>query len=526
MGLVCCTEQTVSYVDALKGAATREEDDDIKPTADAGDLTSAKQEKQEVEWDLPPGGGLTVLMFGMTGAGKSALGNLMANCSHFTSGDDTASVTNLDSVMRYDAPDHSVTILDSIGLGDTEIDQEKVVGSIRDVALSAPNGVDAMLFVMRNARITDDAIARLVYVTECLWGSECLLNLYIVVTFASRYAQSREEANAWIERQVEINWRFKHIYNLVGNNPNRFIFIDNPDSECGEPEIEKRQSMSRTALRKMLCQHPRDVIPPFTHAMMKTAKAMLTEELAEAKQAETEIAQAHEVIIASRPGQKKNSVLGNMKGLFRAGNQQKLSPEEEAKAQEAMEKAKAKKKLADEKLKKALLAVRTDATLQAEATKLADEATKKFSALYESKSPSEGEAAGTTGGLAGAAKRMLKGLWGGKGKQDDKSKTVQKTSGGQDAQSATAGVDKTQDLDAIIAKLQLGHLKETDLCTIFKTRLDFGETDAVPPMIFANFLKELVSDVTAMEIGGLWRRADKNCDGLLSFSEFYSLFSS
>ena len=66
----------------------------------------------------------------------------MANCSHFTSGDDTASVTNLDSVMRYDAPDHSVTILDSIGLGDTEIDQEKVVGSIRDVALSAPNGVD------------------------------------------------------------------------------------------------------------------------------------------------------------------------------------------------------------------------------------------------------------------------------------------------------------------------------------------------------------------------------------------------
>ena len=42
-------------------------------------------------------------MFGMTGAGKSALGNLMAGCDAFASGDDTASVTNLDSVMRYEA---------------------------------------------------------------------------------------------------------------------------------------------------------------------------------------------------------------------------------------------------------------------------------------------------------------------------------------------------------------------------------------------------------------------------------------
>merc|ERR1719401_3363281 len=50
---------------------------------------------------------------------------------------------------------------------------------------------------MRNARITDDAIARLIYVTEFLWGQECLLNLYIVVTFAPRYMRNRAEARAW-----------------------------------------------------------------------------------------------------------------------------------------------------------------------------------------------------------------------------------------------------------------------------------------------------------------------------------------
>ena len=47
---------------------------------------------------LPVGGRFTVMMFGMTGAGKSAIGNLMAGCEAFASGDDTASVTNLDSV--------------------------------------------------------------------------------------------------------------------------------------------------------------------------------------------------------------------------------------------------------------------------------------------------------------------------------------------------------------------------------------------------------------------------------------------
>merc|ERR1711870_55508 len=186
-------------------------------------------------------------MFGMTGAGKSALGNLLANSQHFTSGDDTASITNADSVMKFEAEDRSLMVLDTIGLGDTEIDQEKVAASIRDVALSAPNGIDVLMYVMRNARITDDAIARLIYVTEYLWGHECLLNLYIVVTYASRYLASRSDANAWIQRQVEINWRFKHIYSIVGNNPNRFVFIDNPDPSSGEPNLEDRYFASRTA---------------------------------------------------------------------------------------------------------------------------------------------------------------------------------------------------------------------------------------------------------------------------------------
>merc|ERR1719498_2381837 len=108
----------------------------------------------------------------MTGAGKSSLANLLARSNVFAAGDDTASITNLDSVMKWEAEDASLVLLDTIGLGDTEIDQDKVVTSIRDVALSAIGGVDVLLYVMKNTRITDDAIMRLIYVTEYLWGSE------------------------------------------------------------------------------------------------------------------------------------------------------------------------------------------------------------------------------------------------------------------------------------------------------------------------------------------------------------------
>ena len=60
-----------------------------------------EEQESEAEEDyprLPVGGRFTVMMFGMTGAGKSAIGNLLAGCEAFASGDDTASVTNLDSV--------------------------------------------------------------------------------------------------------------------------------------------------------------------------------------------------------------------------------------------------------------------------------------------------------------------------------------------------------------------------------------------------------------------------------------------
>ncbi|CAE8691417.1 unnamed protein product, partial [Polarella glacialis] len=255
-------------------------------------------------WILPEGRKLTVMMFGMTGAGKSSLGNLIADTAHFAAGDDTSSITNLDSIMKYEAEDSSLTVLDTIGLGDTEINQEKVVASIRDVALSAPNGVDMLMYVMRNARITDDAIARLIYVTEYLWGDESLMNLYIVVTCAARYANSKKEAHDWIMRQVEINWRFKHIFTLVGKNPNRFIFIDNPDLDSGEPEVEERRENSYNTVFKTFCKHPKDAVAPFTQASMKHVQEATKDERKALDEKRQEVTRIKNEIAKTQPVKK------------------------------------------------------------------------------------------------------------------------------------------------------------------------------------------------------------------------------
>lgn len=227
---------------------------------------------EERPYVLPPGGQLTVLLFGMTGAGKSSLGNLIAGCEVFGTDDTTRSVTNMQSITRFEAEDDSLIVLDTTGLGDTEITQEKVCSSIRDVVASAPFGVDMFCYVMHVGRMTDDTVSRLVYLTQYLWGDESLMNLYIVITWASRYVMDRTAGEAWIQTQVESDPRFRHIHDLVGNNPDRFIFVDNPpyDGSRWQHVVDEKRRISRETLLKAFCQHPRDLVPAFVSRAVPT----------------------------------------------------------------------------------------------------------------------------------------------------------------------------------------------------------------------------------------------------------------
>eukprot|EP00931_Biecheleriopsis_adriatica_P087969 TRINITY_DN62372_c0_g1_i1.p1 TRINITY_DN62372_c0_g1~~TRINITY_DN62372_c0_g1_i1.p1 ORF type:complete len:524 (-),score=161.36 TRINITY_DN62372_c0_g1_i1:131-1666(-) len=497
----------------LSVCSQKEEEDDAEGSVDPTPMV--EDIKAQRKWVLPAGGKLSVMMFGMTGAGKSALGNLIADDAIFASGDDTASVTNLDSIMKYEAEDGALTLMDTIGLGDTEIDQEKVVSSIRDVALSAPNGVDCLFYVMRNARITDDAIARLIYVTEYLWGSESLLNLYIVVTCAARYLQSRKDAEEWIQRQVEINWRFKHIYSIVGNNPNRFIFIDNPDPASGEPETEERREKSHQAIMKCLCQHPRDAVPPFTQAMMKQVAEMTKKEREELDKKEKEMQRLQAEV------KKSKKVLPKKKPRRASQKSQDSndSPIQKSEADLALESLMAKAKedyqVAQKAMQKKLNEVKEDKTFQAAVRQQAERATFRFSNDFN-----KGERPGDNHQeKSQAASRMMSSL--SKRLLGNGSKT---TSADVKNMSEAPSLEKPTEevVKELLNKVRKNNSKPQ--AQLFTDLGGWTGAGAITPMVFTKFLLQHAPGITQVQVGSLWWRADTNSDGQVDSQEWKEFF--
>eukprot|EP00930_Biecheleria_cincta_P057807 TRINITY_DN43683_c0_g1_i1.p1 TRINITY_DN43683_c0_g1~~TRINITY_DN43683_c0_g1_i1.p1 ORF type:complete len:647 (+),score=135.17 TRINITY_DN43683_c0_g1_i1:40-1941(+) len=505
------------------------------------------------EWILPAEGKLTVLMFGMTGAGKSSLGNLIAGTNAFTVSDSTASVTNLDSIMRYEAEDGSLVLLDTIGLGDTELDQEHVVESIREIAISAANGVDVLFYVLKNTRLTDDAIARLIYCVEYLWGDECLLNLYVVVTNASRYLRSPEEGRAWIEKQLD-NWRFAYIYKLVGNNPNRFIFVDNPDIESGEPLVAERQLASRNVLMKALALHPSEIIPPWTSERMKEAQARTQTQRAELELKEVEVKNLEVALGAASVRKKKKAsrrkaatqarqagagqdpTLASKPQLLKdeAGSQMSLSDVsncsvEDERTQKALSKAKKQQKEAEKAYKQALAKVAADPAFKENARRDAQHAANRFRKTYATAEETK-DAYGQASGPVQACKRLISSflplgrlsITSNDKSEPGKSRKKQRSSISKGGGPTRAG-DKTSDAD-VIARLMacIGNASPDE---VYK-RMDKLSNSKVSPVSFRRFINELKLAANPTQVGMLWRRIDKNCDGHISREEWHDFLQS
>mmetsp|Transcript_37126 Transcript_37126/g.106943 ORF Transcript_37126/g.106943 Transcript_37126/m.106943 type:complete len:614 (+) Transcript_37126:119-1960(+) len=216
----------------------------------------------------------TVMVFGKTGAGKSHLANLLCGYHAFESGDSVASVTNTQSVRKAASKDDSVLVLDTIGFGDTCLPPESVVRSLRDTALEAPGGIDAMLFVLKKERVTSAEQETLAYVTEDLFGPECLPNLYMVVTRAGRLAKEADLREPWLKEQAAASAPFRGMLQKLGSHPvERIAFIENSDPLEAEDEedralAERRRQRALVDIQALLERH---AAPAYQHGIMHRA---------------------------------------------------------------------------------------------------------------------------------------------------------------------------------------------------------------------------------------------------------------
>lgn len=216
----------------------------------------------------------TVMVFGKTGAGKSHLANLLVGHKAFASGDSVASVTGEESVKKAESRDESLIVLDTIGFGDTKLPPDAVVRSLRDTALEAPGGIDALFFVLKKERVTVSEQETLAYVTEFLFGQECLPNLYMVVTHAGRLAKEVQLRDAWLKEQAAASSQFAAILSHFGPNPvRRIAFVENSDPTDAEDEedrslAERRRHRAIADIRALLERHR---APPYQHGIMLRA---------------------------------------------------------------------------------------------------------------------------------------------------------------------------------------------------------------------------------------------------------------
>lgn len=250
-------------------------DDEDSPPASPGTAALALEDdfgRPAVEGQ--PFGHWTVMVFGKTGAGKSHLANLMVGHDAFISGDSLASVTNTESVRRAVSIDGTITLLDTIGFGDTRLPPETVISSLRDTALEAPHGIDVLLFVMKKERVTPVEQEILAYVTQLLFGPACLPNLYMVVTRAGRLAKDVQHRGPWLKEQMQASPVFAAMVAFLGPEPLRKIaFVENSDVADAEDEdervlVERRRHRAFADVRNMLELHR---CPPYRHGIMRQA---------------------------------------------------------------------------------------------------------------------------------------------------------------------------------------------------------------------------------------------------------------
>lgn len=141
-------------------------------------------------------------------------------------------------------------------------------------ALEAPGGIDALLFVLKKERVTAAEQETLAYVTQLLFGPDCLPNLYMVVTHAGRLAKDAELREPWIREQADASPPFGAMLATLGADPaQRVAFVENSDpTEAEDAEdrllVEKRR---RRALDDIVSLLERHGAAPYRHGIMRRA---------------------------------------------------------------------------------------------------------------------------------------------------------------------------------------------------------------------------------------------------------------
>jgi len=141
-------------------------------------------------------------------------------------------------------------------------------------------------FVMKKERVSAFEEEIFAYVTQLLFGSACLANLYLVVTHAGRLAKDVEMRAPWLKEQISASPAFASMVMVLGAEPERRIaFVENVDPDEAEDEEDrllgdKKRQRALADMRGILAAHTAE---PYRHDLMDRAGQLRSAHLEELK---------------------------------------------------------------------------------------------------------------------------------------------------------------------------------------------------------------------------------------------------
>ncbi|CAG8481859.1 862_t:CDS:2 [Cetraspora pellucida] len=115
------------------------------------DLSQAKGELvQKVDKTIKGNFGISIpviILVGKTGSGKSTLANVISNTNKFQESGSTSSGTREIQSEEFKENEVSCQVIDTVGIGDTQLAKEKVLDKIAEAVYLARNGISRVLFV-------------------------------------------------------------------------------------------------------------------------------------------------------------------------------------------------------------------------------------------------------------------------------------------------------------------------------------------------------------------------------------------
>lgn len=226
-----------------------------------------------------------ILLVGRTGNGKSSLANAISNTEEFKVGHYGRSETKKHQIGRWEIDDIEFVIIDTIGIGDTNLTEIQVLNKIADACYEVRDGLHQVVFVT-SSRFTEEEILAYELLMTVVFNSQIVSYTTIVRT---KFGYFRDPAMC--DEDIRVMKKENGKLASVITNCNKVIHVNNLT------KIEDPSQTNTKDSRAKLLMHLRNCREIYRPKELDTLNDRLKEYVPEKQKLQQEIDKISKLLI-------------------------------------------------------------------------------------------------------------------------------------------------------------------------------------------------------------------------------------